>query len=196
MDGERGPVDSRRLLSLAEKFQDKQYRDTYVATHTRNVLARQMRNFRGSRHQAEYGAVIGKRQTVVSRLESPAYGSWTLRTMLDVARKENVAVIVRFVDFSTFLRYSGDLSDEALHPAPYDGAVLDNLAQQAEATEESLALKALFSAEPAKQRLGESANEAALHIMRPNPAQSASKPQPAANDSVGSRVEEMEKRLG
>src|SRR5438045_2363080 len=103
MDGERGPANSPRLPNLAEKFHDKQYRDGYVAAHTRGVLARQMRNFRGDRSQAEYGAEIGKRQTVVSRLESPAYGSWTLRTMLQIARKENVAVLVRFVDFPTFL---------------------------------------------------------------------------------------------
>ena len=75
MDDERDLVDSHRFLSLAEKFHDKRYRDGYVAAHTRGVLARQMRNFRGERSQAEYGAIIGKRQTVVSRLESPAYGS-------------------------------------------------------------------------------------------------------------------------
>jgi hypothetical protein len=116
MDGERGPADSHRLSSLAEKFHEKHYRDGYVAAHTRGVLARQMRNFRGELTQAEFGAEIDKRQTVVSRLENPAYAGWSLRTMLEVARKRDVAVFVRFVDFPTFLKYSDDLSDAALGP--------------------------------------------------------------------------------
>jgi hypothetical protein len=120
MDGERNLAVFHRLSSLWEKFRNKRYRDGYVAAHTRSVLARQMRNFRGARSQAEFGALIGKRQTVVSRLESPAYGSWTLRTMFEVARKMNVAVFVRFVDFPTFLRYTDDMSDDALDPKGYD----------------------------------------------------------------------------
>jgi hypothetical protein len=128
MDDAHAAVDSHRVRTLSEKFHDKRYRDGYVAAHTRGVLARQMRNFRGERSQAEYGAIIGKRQTVVSRLESPAYGSWTLRTMLQIARKENVAVLVRFVDFPTFLSFTDDMSDEALFPQAYDEAEVDRFA--------------------------------------------------------------------
>src|SRR6266849_3240113 len=101
MDGERTPVDSQRLLALSEKFQDKRYRDSYVAGHTRQVLARHMRNFRGEQSQGEFGELIGKPQTVVSRLENPNYGAWQLRTMLEVARELNIAVFARFVDFPT-----------------------------------------------------------------------------------------------
>jgi hypothetical protein len=118
MEAERDPVPSRKEV-LAEKFRDKRYRDSYVATSTRGVLALQMRNFRGDRSQADFGVEIGKRQTVVSRLENSAYGGWSLRTMLEVARKLNVAVFCRFVDFPTFLKLSDDLSDEALFPASY-----------------------------------------------------------------------------
>ncbi len=146
MAGERSPVDSPRLPRLAEKFQDKRYRDGYVAAHTRGLLARQMRNFRGELSQSEFGSEIGKRQTVVSRLESSAYGGWALRTMLEIARKRNIALFCRFVDFPTFLKYTGDLSDEALNPSPYDQQVIDDFAQQYERQSEERALKALFSA--------------------------------------------------
>src|SRR5260370_23788374 len=127
MDDERDLVDSHRFLSLAEKFHNKDYRDGYVAAHTRGVLARQMRNFRGELSQADYTAKIGKQKTVVSRLENPAYSGWSLRTMLEVARRENVAVFVRFVDFPTFLKYSNDLSDAALDPKGYDEREIDRL---------------------------------------------------------------------
>lgn len=104
MNGERDLAASpRRLQSLAEKFHDKQYRDAYVGAHNRGVLAQQMHNFRGALSQADYAAKIGKQKTVIGRLENPAYGGWSLRTMLEIARKENVAVLVRFVDLPTFL---------------------------------------------------------------------------------------------
>jgi hypothetical protein len=127
MDDERDLVASHRFLSLAEKFQNKDYRDGYVAAHTRGVLARQMRNFRGELPQADFAAKIGKQKTVVSRLENPAYSGWSLRTMLEIARKENVAVFVRFVDFPTFLKYSNDMSDSAMRPSAYNKREIDEI---------------------------------------------------------------------
>ena len=122
MDGERHPADSPRLRSLIEKFRDKAYRDSYIAGHTRRFLARQMRKFRGEKSQNNFGDLIGKRQTVVSRLEDPNYGKWTLQTLFDVAEKLNVAILVRFVDIPTFLRLSEDMSEDASQPQPYDEA--------------------------------------------------------------------------
>src|SRR5262249_18551523 len=81
MERERHLADSHRLRSLIEKFRDKAYRDSYIAAHTRRFLARQMRKFRGEKSQVAFGDVIGKRQTVVSRLEDPNYGKWTLQTL-------------------------------------------------------------------------------------------------------------------
>lgn len=127
----RDPAPSRnRLERLAEDFRDKRYRDSYVATHTRGVLAQQMRNFRGDQSQVDFGEEIGKRQTVVSRLENPAYGGWSLRTMLEVARKKNVAVFCRFVDFPTFFKLTEDLSEIAMCPASYDQEVIDQFVIQ------------------------------------------------------------------
>jgi hypothetical protein len=159
MDDERDLVASRRFSSLAEKFHDKSYRDGYVAAHTRGVLARQMRNFRGELSQADYATEIGKQKTVVSRLENPAYSGWSLRTMLEIARKENVAVLIRFVDLPTFLKYTDDLSDSALRPQPYDEVAIDEFVYVEERNDRETALKALFSGEP-KQNAGRSAREA------------------------------------
>ena len=128
MDGERGLVASHRFPRLAEKFHDKRYRDGYVAAHTRGVLARQMRNFRGQMSQSDFATKIGKQKTVVGRLENPAYGGWSLRTMLEFARKQDVAVLVRFVDFPTFLGFTDDMSDESLHPQAYDQDEIDRFA--------------------------------------------------------------------
>lgn len=116
MATEPRPVDSHRAANLIEKFRNKKYRNSYVTAHTRRFLARQMRKFRGDKSQMEFGEILGKQQTVVSRLEDPAYGKWTLQTLFDVAQKLDVAVFVRFVDHHTFLRLSEDMSDEASSP--------------------------------------------------------------------------------
>lgn len=89
-----------------------------------------MRDFRGDKPQGEFGAEIGKRQTVISRLENPIYGGWSLRTMLEIARKLNLAVFCRFVDFPTFLKLSDDLSEAALRPKPYNAEIVSHWAHQ------------------------------------------------------------------
>ena len=134
MDEELRPVDSHRLRSLLKNFQDKTYRDSYIASHTRRFLARQMRKFRGEISQSEFGTLIDKRQTVVSRLEDPKYGKWTLQTLFDVAEKLNVAVLVRFVDIPTFLRLSDDTSESALEPQPYNEKAMAPAATHAQDT--------------------------------------------------------------
>lgn len=118
---------SHRIIRLIEKMRDKRYRDGYVAAHTREVLAKQMREFRGKIPQTEYAEKLGKRQTMVSRLENPSYIGWTLTTMFEIARKQDVAVFVRFVDFPTFLKLSEDMSEGALHPCSYADNQFDAL---------------------------------------------------------------------
>src|SRR5579862_6112937 len=159
MDGERAPAGSHRLSRLAEQMHDKRYRDGYVAAHTRRTLAQQMRKFRGEESQAAFAEVLGKRQTVVSRLENPSYSGWTLRTLFEVAQALDVAVLVRFVDFPTFLKYSDDLSESALRPQPYDKGSTDRLLEGGEYSAE----KAFFSSIP-QQTISSSA----LNAMAPS----------------------------
>jgi hypothetical protein len=126
--GERSPALFHRMIRLAQKMRDKVYRDAYVASHTRQFLARQMRAFRGKKSQAEFGKEIDRNQVVISRLENPNYTGWTVQTLLDVAAKQDRAVIIRFVDFPTFLRYTEDQSEDAACPKPYDAETLEQTA--------------------------------------------------------------------
>jgi hypothetical protein len=48
--------------------------------------------------------------------------------MLEIARKQDVAVIARFVDFLTFLSFTDDFSDYALNPQPYNDLEIENFA--------------------------------------------------------------------
>jgi hypothetical protein len=66
----------------------------------------------------------------VSRLEDPDYGRLTIETLLEVASKLDIALLVRFVDHATFLMATNDFSEDALRPQPYNQAVINTLASQ------------------------------------------------------------------
>ena len=90
-----------------------------------------MRKFRGDLSQIEFAEryFFCKQQTIVSRLENPNYSGWTLSTLLEIANKLNVGVIVRFVDFSSFLKDTEDFVPSAKHPASYDKQQVDDFAR-------------------------------------------------------------------
>jgi hypothetical protein len=153
MDDGQFPAISRRTVHLAEKMHDAAYRHGYVEAHSRRFLARQMRGFRGERSQTEFGIIIDKRQTVVSRLEDANYRGWTLGTMFEIARKLGVAVFVRFVDFPRFLKYSDDLSDDAICPMPYNKEDVDAFASGMAKSEGELIDSVATAPEPTSSAL-------------------------------------------
>ena len=50
----------------------------------------------------------------------PSYGKWNLQTLLDIAAKLDVALIVQFVDYPTFLKFTHEITEETVRPAPFD----------------------------------------------------------------------------
>lgn len=52
----------------------REFRASYMAPGLRAYLADQIRALRGNRSQREFGRLIGKPQSVVSRLENEDYG--------------------------------------------------------------------------------------------------------------------------
>lgn len=128
MGQEQSSGRSLRIKRLTDKFRNKRYRDAYVDANVRRFLAQQMRSLRGTMSQEEFGRVLGKPQSVVSRFEDPAYGKFTLQTLLEIAASLDRAVVARIVDFPTFLRLTEDLSEEAMSPVAYDSNDLDRFA--------------------------------------------------------------------
>ncbi len=113
------PVEEHRIARLVAKFRSESYRHSYVRSHTKQFLARQMRAFRDDRSQKQFAEVLGVSQSMISeRLENPNYGKWNMQSLFNVAEKLDVAVFVRFVDFETFLKLSDDMSDGALPKPP------------------------------------------------------------------------------
>jgi hypothetical protein len=92
-----------RAERLAGQFQKEKFRKRYFARQLKIFLAAQIRALRGDRTQTQFGELIGKPQSVVARLERESYGKVNLQTLIDIATKLDIALVVRFVSFPTFL---------------------------------------------------------------------------------------------
>jgi hypothetical protein len=128
---------SRKTLSfkaLAKRFESKAFRDAYVSRQLRVFLATQMRALRGAKSQSAFGKEIGKPQSVISRLESEGYGNVTVRTLIEIAAKLNIALVVRFVSVPAFLRSTSDYSAAAIAPEEYSSDAMDRMIDQEERT--------------------------------------------------------------
>lgn len=115
--------------ALVEKLRNKEYRDAYVHSTVVHGLAHQIRINREQRHfsQAELARKCGGKTTQISisRLEDPAYGTFTFKSILKVASALDVAVVFKLVPYSKFILESADksvsgllvksFSDEDLH---------------------------------------------------------------------------------
>jgi hypothetical protein len=135
MEAARPHAISHKLLRIVSKLQDKLYRDAFVGARARRFLAHQMRALRGKMSQADFGKLVDKPQSVVSRLEDPSYGKMTLNSLLDIAAKLDRALVVQFIDWKAFLKMTEDDSEEASAPAAYDQAEIELFAQQEAAME-------------------------------------------------------------
>lgn len=107
-------VTSGRRKILVGKLQDKEYRDAYVRATITHGIAHQIRVNREQRNLSQQSLAEkcgGKTtQVVISRLEDPAYGRFTLNSVLKVASALDVAVLVRLVPYSKFLLETADKS--------------------------------------------------------------------------------------
>lgn len=101
---------AKRLLG------SKEYRDAYVLEHIKNGVAFQIRTLREDRGwtQGKLGELARKPRNVISRLEDPNYGKFTLATLLEIASAFDVGLLVKFVPLSRLTREYDDVSPEAL----------------------------------------------------------------------------------
>ena len=122
-----------RIGNLARDLRDEEFRNGYMARQVKAFLATQIRSLRGEQTQSEFGEEIGKPQSVVSRLENQAArGMVNIQTLIDIAQAKQIAVIIRFVDFETFLKFTNDYSERALVPHSYSQEAIDILAHEEE----------------------------------------------------------------
>jgi transcriptional regulator with XRE-family HTH domain len=107
---------------LFERLQRKSFRRAYLAEHIRRGIAYQIRALRDQREwkQGRFAKLLGKPQSVVSRLEDPSYGKLTVQTLLEVANVFDVALQIRFVSYSSFLQNTRDVSTASMEVPSFD----------------------------------------------------------------------------
>lgn len=90
---------------LLGRFQEPEYRQTYVEAFLNTSIAAQIRALRRSRKlsQKQLGVLIGTKQSGVSALENVNYSRWSLSTLRKIARVFDVALVVRFESFGEIL---------------------------------------------------------------------------------------------
>ena len=119
MTGANGSGDYEMLKGLVENGKD--YRAALVASHTKHTIARQIRELRTARalSQKDMYTKFGIQQSSVSEYENPSKANPTIKSLVQYADAFDVALLVRFVDFKTFLRFASRISKKDLVVPPY-----------------------------------------------------------------------------
>ena len=96
--------------SLRKELLDKEYAQGYAESFFNAFLAAQIKILREQRGmtQAALAVAIGTTQTGISRFENVNYSSWSIRTLIKLARAFDVRLKVSFETF-------GSLPDEVIH---------------------------------------------------------------------------------
>lgn len=112
--------------SLAVRLQSKAYRHAYVRAAISHGVSHQIRTIREGRNltQQQLARRARMKQTIISRLEDPAYGRFTLSTLQRIGEALDVALVVKYVTFSKFLSETADKSPKGLYVAAYEEASL------------------------------------------------------------------------
>ena len=105
----------------------KTVRGLHLANRIRILIPHQIRALRESRNwtQKELADRAGKSQAVISRLENPAYASFTLKTLLELAEALDVALLVKYVSYNRFLNEFKNLDSESLAPVSFEEEVFE-----------------------------------------------------------------------
>lgn len=87
------------------KFLSKAYRDGYLETNVREGIGYQIQALRSkfALSQAQFAEKTGKKQSTISRLENTEYGKVSVQTLIEIAQSLDIALIVRFADYPSFL---------------------------------------------------------------------------------------------
>jgi transcriptional regulator with XRE-family HTH domain len=114
------------------KFSRKSYRDGYLQSKVRGMIAYQIQALRKRTglSQAYFAKKIGKTQSVVSRLEDTEYGRVTVQTLLDIACALDVALVVKFASYPDFLAQTSDASPASVQPATIEQSLSERRSTQ------------------------------------------------------------------
>jgi transcriptional regulator with XRE-family HTH domain len=127
----------QRIKPLAKQLNNKEFRDGYLDSHVKMFIAEQIKCLRGHKSQKEFAKELGTTQSVVSRLENPEYGKVTIQTLLEIASKLDIALLVRFSGYPEFLEITSDFSEKTFKPKSFDQKDIELMTRRLEAEDTS-----------------------------------------------------------
>lgn len=91
------------VSSLRRELRDPEYAEGYAESFLNAFVATQIKVIREQRKmtQADLAREIGTTQTGISRIENVNYSSWSIRTLIKLARAFGVRLKVSFEPFGT-----------------------------------------------------------------------------------------------
>lgn len=110
---------ANRRAQIVASLASKPDRDAFVRQQIETGMPFQIRAMRNSQDMSQQAlaALLDKPQSVISRLEDPRYGRYTINTLLQVASAFDVGLLVTFAPFSA-------LVDRALGTSFFAGSVV------------------------------------------------------------------------
>jgi len=109
------------LLKQKTAWADREYREAYADAAVEQGVAWQVKANREARgwSQKELASLIGTKQSAISRIEDPEYGSYSLPVLQKIAHAFDCALIVKFAAYSHLALESVSLSPQKLFAKSY-----------------------------------------------------------------------------
>jgi transcriptional regulator with XRE-family HTH domain len=110
--------------SLVNELKDATYRKAFIEAHAKDTVAFQLRRMREAKGWTQGQLAVEafgdpKLQSMVSRLENPDYGKYSVSTLLNLANVFDVGLVVRFAPFSEVLDWDLNKTEPTLEPRPF-----------------------------------------------------------------------------
>lgn len=114
-------------LVARTSWSDRESREYYAEAAVEQGLAYQIRVNRELRgmSQRQLAAAMGTRQSAISRMEDPDYGSHSIPKLLKLAHAFDCALLIKLVPFSTLAYEAKCLSEEHLYAKSYDEEITE-----------------------------------------------------------------------
>lgn len=126
-------INTSKRKSLVNELNDPVYRKAFIEAHARDTVAFQLRRMREAKGWTQEKLAVEafgdpKLQSMVSRLENPDYGKYSVSTLLNLANVFDVGLVVRFAPFSEVVDWDLNKTGPTLEPPPFaeDTALNEN----------------------------------------------------------------------
>lgn len=113
------------LQKLTDEFADKEYREVYVEENLYSGIAYQLMLNRKARglSQAQLAALVGTRQSVISRFEDPENASYSVALLLKIVNALDVSLSIELESFSDLVKKTQAWSSERAAVLGYEDEV-------------------------------------------------------------------------